>query len=81
MQSPDPNTNSGVDWHIVQNDLTSISSVIPCASAVSRASGPPGFAATAMTGQPLNLRNHEIKTAMMRIHLPAYRFIIVFSEI
>lgn len=51
----------GVEILTHQTHLTSMSSVIPCASAVSGASGPPGFAATAMMGQPLNLLNCDMR--------------------
>lgn len=40
-------------------DFTSISSGTPCGSSVSAASGPPGFAATAITGHSLNLANRK----------------------
>lgn len=40
-------------------DITSINSGTPCGSSVSGASGPPGFAATAITGQSLNLANRK----------------------
>lgn len=41
------------------SDITSISSGTPCGSSVSGASGPPGFAATAITGHSLNLANKK----------------------
>ena len=40
-------------------DFTSINSGTPCGSSVSGASGPPGFAATAITGHSLNLANRK----------------------
>lgn len=40
-------------------NFTSINSGTPCGSSVSGASGPPGFAATAMTGQSLNLTDRK----------------------
>lgn len=40
-------------------NFTSINSVTPCGSSVLGASGPPGFAATAITGQSLNLTGQK----------------------
>lgn len=46
-------------------DFTSINSGTACGSSVSGASGPPGFAATAITGHSLNLANR--KTVVLKI--------------
>lgn len=45
----------------VFSDITSINSGTPCGSSVSGPSGPPGFAATAITGHSLNLANRRKK--------------------